>query len=425
MTPKSLLPSSHAMNRLHSTATESTFQRTIKPELNEMANRNRINSSISNIPLNGLHGLLSSGYLPSDCGAIASTSGSFGAYLSQCTPHMYPNESPFPALNGFAAGLNAISYAQHVTTANAVKGQMSSRRVCTSADELSCASSCSPTSVSLGYGSGSPGAYSIDSNRSTGSVAASQLQLVQPSSSNRGDGQRKDEVAVEMSKDCEEMDDKSDSSDSSDDLLLSSHSPGSGHSSTKRTRRRVATVAQRRAANIRERRRMYYLNTAFDKLRKRVPTLAYEKRLSRIETLRLAIYYIDFMNEVLAEPFPSKEERHLAPPAPPTAPTSTGNAPTVTSTPVASTSGHHNPMSSTALQSPSHSCPNAIAAHFAQSNGSNLYHLDETQQSICASGPLHQVESKVTFNATNHITTVPNTNCWPTLPPYYPDSGNV
>ncbi|RWS04364.1 Protein Fer3-like protein [Dinothrombium tinctorium] len=64
-------------------------------------------------------------------------------------------------------------------------------------------------------------------------------------------------------------------------------------------RRRVATIAQRRAANIRERRRMFHLNSAFDKLRKKVPTFAYEKRLSRIETLRLAIMYISFMTEVL------------------------------------------------------------------------------------------------------------------------------
>lgn len=64
-------------------------------------------------------------------------------------------------------------------------------------------------------------------------------------------------------------------------------------------RRRVATVAQRRAANIRERRRMLNLNTAFDRLRKKVPTFAYEKRLSRIETLRLAIMYISFMSELV------------------------------------------------------------------------------------------------------------------------------
>nr|CAD7451347.1 unnamed protein product [Timema bartmani]CAD7587846.1 unnamed protein product [Timema genevievae] len=58
-------------------------------------------------------------------------------------------------------------------------------------------------------------------------------------------------------------------------------------------------MAQRRAANIRERRRMFNLNEAFDKLRRKVPTFAYEKRLSRIETLRLAITYISFMSELL------------------------------------------------------------------------------------------------------------------------------
>ncbi|RZF47234.1 hypothetical protein LSTR_LSTR004943 [Laodelphax striatellus] len=67
----------------------------------------------------------------------------------------------------------------------------------------------------------------------------------------------------------------------------------------KKPRRRVATLAQRRAANIRERRRMFNLNEAFDKLRRKVPTFAYEKRLSRIETLRLAITYISFMSELL------------------------------------------------------------------------------------------------------------------------------
>ncbi|XP_035172435.1 fer3-like protein [Oxyura jamaicensis] len=64
-------------------------------------------------------------------------------------------------------------------------------------------------------------------------------------------------------------------------------------------RKRVITYAQRQAANIRERKRMFNLNEAFDRLRKKVPTFAYEKRLSRIETLRLAIVYISFMTELL------------------------------------------------------------------------------------------------------------------------------
>ncbi|KAK2168992.1 hypothetical protein NP493_1209g00023 [Ridgeia piscesae] len=67
----------------------------------------------------------------------------------------------------------------------------------------------------------------------------------------------------------------------------------------KRRRRRVITIDQRRAANIRERRRMFQLNEAFDILRKRVPTFAYEKKLSRIDTLKLAVTYIEFMTDML------------------------------------------------------------------------------------------------------------------------------
>ncbi|KAK2836293.1 hypothetical protein Q7C36_014162 [Tachysurus vachellii] len=74
-----------------------------------------------------------------------------------------------------------------------------------------------------------------------------------------------------------------------------------GESDVRKTpkRKRVITSVQRRAANIRERRRMFSLNEAFDELRRKVPTFAYEKRLSRIETLRLAIVYISFMTELL------------------------------------------------------------------------------------------------------------------------------
>ncbi|KAM3857939.1 fer3-like protein [Diretmus argenteus] len=64
-------------------------------------------------------------------------------------------------------------------------------------------------------------------------------------------------------------------------------------------RRRIITVVQRQAANVRERKRMFSLNEAFDELRRKVPTFAYEKRLSRIETLRLAIVYISFMTDLL------------------------------------------------------------------------------------------------------------------------------
>lgn len=69
--------------------------------------------------------------------------------------------------------------------------------------------------------------------------------------------------------------------------------------SGKPKRKRLISSVQRQAANIRERKRMFSLNEAFDLLRRKVPTFAYEKRLSRIETLRLAIVYIDFMTEIL------------------------------------------------------------------------------------------------------------------------------
>ncbi|TRY72881.1 hypothetical protein DNTS_021699 [Danionella cerebrum] len=68
---------------------------------------------------------------------------------------------------------------------------------------------------------------------------------------------------------------------------------------SKPRRKRVISSVQRHAANIRERKRMFSLNEAFERLRRRVPTFAYEKRLSRIETLRLAIVYIAFMTDIL------------------------------------------------------------------------------------------------------------------------------
>ncbi|XP_003739545.1 helix-loop-helix protein 13 [Galendromus occidentalis] len=56
---------------------------------------------------------------------------------------------------------------------------------------------------------------------------------------------------------------------------------------------------QRRAANIRERKRMMSINSAFEELRCHVPTFPFEKRLSKIDTLRLAIAYIALLKEVL------------------------------------------------------------------------------------------------------------------------------
>ncbi|XP_014784981.1 serum factor response D [Octopus bimaculoides] len=82
----------------------------------------------------------------------------------------------------------------------------------------------------------------------------------------------------------------------------------SHHHNHKPKRRRVQTQAQRKAANVRERRRMFHLNEAFDELRKRLPAFNYEKRLSRIETLRLAMTYIGFMREITSGKDPCNVE---------------------------------------------------------------------------------------------------------------------
>ncbi|MEE6466898.1 hypothetical protein FKM82_007084 [Ascaphus truei] len=86
-------------------------------------------------------------------------------------------------------------------------------------------------------------------------------------------------------------------------------SPGmkEGSSAMKRRRRlRSDTEMQqlRQAANVRERRRMQSINDAFEGLRTHIPTLPYEKRLSKVDTLRLAIGYINFLSELVQSDLP-------------------------------------------------------------------------------------------------------------------------
>uniref|UniRef100_A0AAG5CZH4 BHLH domain-containing protein n=1 Tax=Anopheles atroparvus TaxID=41427 RepID=A0AAG5CZH4_ANOAO len=71
--------------------------------------------------------------------------------------------------------------------------------------------------------------------------------------------------------------------------------------STKYRRPKCASqqAQQRQAANLRERRRMQSINEAFEGLRTHIPTLPYEKRLSKVDTLKLAISYISFLGEML------------------------------------------------------------------------------------------------------------------------------
>lgn len=56
--------------------------------------------------------------------------------------------------------------------------------------------------------------------------------------------------------------------------------------------------SQRVLANVRERQRTQSLNEAFAALRKIIPTLPSDK-LSKIQTLKLAARYIDFLYQVL------------------------------------------------------------------------------------------------------------------------------
>ncbi|XP_044767075.1 basic helix-loop-helix transcription factor amos-like [Coccinella septempunctata] len=56
---------------------------------------------------------------------------------------------------------------------------------------------------------------------------------------------------------------------------------------------------RRIAANARERRRMSSLNGAFDRLRQVIPSLEEEHKLSKFETLQMALTYITSLRELL------------------------------------------------------------------------------------------------------------------------------
>jgi transcription factor 1a len=105
------------------------------------------------------------------------------------------------------------------------------------------------------------------------------------------------------SNDFEEEDDGEEEGD--DDMLGDSPLSGmsdqenSGRSSRRRRRRcPQQQIQQRQAANMRERKRMQSINDAFEGLRAHIPTLPYEKRLSKVDTLKLAIGYINFLADL-------------------------------------------------------------------------------------------------------------------------------
>lgn len=72
-----------------------------------------------------------------------------------------------------------------------------------------------------------------------------------------------------------------------------------GLSREERRRRRRATQKYRTAHATRERIRVEAFNVAFTELRKLLPTLPPDKKLSKIEILKLAICYIAYLNHVL------------------------------------------------------------------------------------------------------------------------------
>jgi hypothetical protein len=75
---------------------------------------------------------------------------------------------------------------------------------------------------------------------------------------------------------------------------------GTGTARKRKKKRFVQqAVHQRQAANMRERKRMQSINDAFKGLRDHIPTLPYEKRLSKVDTLKLAIGYINFLAELV------------------------------------------------------------------------------------------------------------------------------
>uniref|UniRef100_A0A663NBK6 TAL bHLH transcription factor 2 n=1 Tax=Athene cunicularia TaxID=194338 RepID=A0A663NBK6_ATHCN len=77
--------------------------------------------------------------------------------------------------------------------------------------------------------------------------------------------------------------------------LSSIHSPSPLLCSTLRMTRKIFT-------NTRERWRQQNVNSAFARLRKLIPTHPPDKKLSKNETLRLAMRYINFLVKVLGEP---------------------------------------------------------------------------------------------------------------------------
>ncbi|XP_037123804.1 transcription factor 15 isoform X1 [Syngnathus acus] len=107
--------------------------------------------------------------------------------------------------------------------------------------------------------------------------------------------------------DPDEWDSESDGSDSKSTGACSPRRGEEPERATRRKRRRRGREAprlpgvskQRQAANARERDRTHSVNTAFSTLRTLIPTEPADRKLSKVETLRLACSYISHLANVL------------------------------------------------------------------------------------------------------------------------------
>ncbi|MBN3314428.1 TCF15 factor, partial [Atractosteus spatula] len=95
--------------------------------------------------------------------------------------------------------------------------------------------------------------------------------------------------------DLDELDSGSESSDKS----TSGCSQHNGKGARRRRTRLAGVSKQRQAANARERDRTHSVNTAFTALRTLIPTEPADRKLSKIETLRLASSYISHLANIL------------------------------------------------------------------------------------------------------------------------------
>lgn len=85
-------------------------------------------------------------------------------------------------------------------------------------------------------------------------------------------------------------------------VIVESHTLTQKLSRDEKRRRRRATEKYRTAHASRERIRVEAFNVAFGRLRQLLPTLPPDKKLSKIEVLRLAICYISYLDHVLQMP---------------------------------------------------------------------------------------------------------------------------